>query len=103
MWNLLDVTSVPKAALVAAALVSSGPATAETCVSDWSLAAPIVKAQGLVPVEDLSRLSRKKLDGEILTTTLCETGSGYVYRLVVKGKDGKIRSQSVDAKAPFGP
>lgn len=70
-------------------------------MSDWSLAAPMVKAQGLVPVEDLSRLGRGQLDGEILTTTLCEAGGGYIYRLVVKGRNGQVRSLSVDAKAPF--
>ena len=83
-------------------LVSGAAHAGETCISDWSLAAPIVKSQGLMPVEELTRAAREKFNGEIVKTALCEANGTYVYRLVVKGAGGQVRSKTVDAHNPFG-
>ncbi len=71
------------------------------CYSDWSDAAPIVEKEGLATVEQLSSAARSKLKGDILKTTLCKQNGGYVYRLVVRGADGKLIPVTVDAKNPF--
>lgn len=72
------------------------------CYSDWSVAAPIVQAEGLMTVEDLSAAARKHMKGEIVKTTLCKENGGYVFRLVVRGADGRLKPMTVDAKTPFG-
>jgi uncharacterized membrane protein YkoI len=79
-----------------------GAAVAEdNCVSDWSEAAPIVREQGLMPVEKLTPAARAKLNGEIVKVTLCKENGLYVFRLVVRGQGGAMRTVTVDAKNPF--
>lgn len=96
-----SVIVLAAAAVVAAAM--AGARAADTgCIDDWSVAAPIVKAEGLVSVEQLSAEARTKLKGDIVKTTLCQERGGYVFRLVVRGAGGQHRSVTVDAKRPFG-
>jgi hypothetical protein len=92
------------ALLLAAALSAGGALAADsTCVDDWSIAAPIVKKEGLVTVEQLSALVRSRLEAIIVKCTLCEEKGGYVFHLVVRGANGKLKSVTVDARSPFGP
>lgn len=94
-------TALALAALVAA--LSASPARAEqSCISNWSLAAPLVAREGLVSVERLAELARGHLAGEIVKTDLCESRQGWSYRLVVREGKGRLRSLSVDARNPFG-
>lgn len=99
MRRVLPTTSV---AVLTLSLAAGTAHAGETCISDWSIAAPIVKSQSLVPVEELQRAAREKFGGDIVKTTLCEVNGTYVYRLVVKGAGGQVRSQTVDAHNPFG-
>jgi uncharacterized membrane protein YkoI len=71
------------------------------CFADWSEAAAVVKAEGLVTVEQLTKLAPAKLGGDIVRTTLCNTESGYTYKLVIRSASGKMSTVSVDAKNPF--
>ena len=86
--------------LGAAALL---PASAEAgaCFSDWSVAAPIVREEGLVSVERLARLGRGKLAGDIVKTTLCRDANGFVYRLVLRDTHGNFSNRTVNARRPF--
>ena len=73
----------------------------DACFSDWSAASILVKAEGLVTIEQLTKLAPSKLGGEIVRSTLCETKTGFVYKLVVRDKSGIVKSLIVDAKHPF--
>jgi uncharacterized membrane protein YkoI len=73
----------------------------KACYPDWSVAAPIVKREGLIPVEQLTPLARFSLNGEILKVTLCFEAGNYVFRLVVRGAKGDLKTVTVDAKDPF--
>lgn len=88
------------AAVVAAA--TTGPAAVPTkCYADWSDAAALVRQEGLVGVDELSRLARSRMDSEVIKTTLCEAGGRYIYRLVLKLQRGELRVVIVDARQPF--
>lgn len=90
------------AVLIAAALPSQSSAGDEKgCIADWSVAAPIVRKEGLVSVEELSSQIRAKLDASIVKTTLCRENGGYAFRLVVRGAEGQLKSLTLDARAPF--
>ena len=91
-------------ALIVSPTSRAGPARAADagCYSNWSEAAPIVSREGLLTVEQLTASARGKLAGDIVKTTLCKEGGGYVYRLVVRGPNGQLTSATVDAKAGFG-
>jgi len=79
-----------------------GAAVAEdNCISDWSEAAPIVREHGLMPVEKLTPVARSKLNGDIVKVTLCKENGLYVFRMVVRGQGGAMRTVTVDAKNPF--
>jgi len=87
---LMSLTSAPFAA-----------SAADACFSDWSAASILVKAEGLVTIDQLTTAASAKLGGEIVRSTLCETKAGFVYKLVVRTKNGQMKAVSVDAKNPF--
>lgn len=85
-----------------AAAVQIERATAAGCYADWSVAAPIVRKEGLATVEALARRAETVILGDIVKTTLCEEAGSYVYRLVIRDKAGRLSNRTVDARAPFG-
>lgn len=88
------------AAVVAAA--ATGPSPVPTkCFTDWSDAAALVRQEGLVGIDELSRRARARLDSEIVKTTLCQEGERYIYRVVLKINRGALRVVIVDARQPF--
>jgi uncharacterized membrane protein YkoI len=78
-------------------------AAAAGCYEDWSIAAPIVREQGLATVETLARRAEKKISGDIVKTTLCEEKGGFVYRLLIRDPNGRLTNHTVDARTPFAP
>lgn len=76
-------------------------AGADNCYGDWSVAAPIVKKEGLTTVETLWRLAQSKIFGQIVKTTLCKERNRFVYRLLVRNRNGKLTNKKVDARQPF--
>jgi hypothetical protein len=90
------------APLLAAALpAQSSVGQEQGCIADWSIAAPIVRKEGLVSVEELSAQIRERLDASIVKTTLCQEKGDYAFRLVVRGAQGQLKSLTLDARAPF--
>ena len=98
MSRILPLVAVLLASL---GLARGSAAAGEQCYSDWSAAAPIVKKEGLLSVEELTPVARQKLNGEIVKVTLCEAKGGFVFRLVVRGLKGDLKTVTVDAKNPF--
>jgi uncharacterized membrane protein YkoI len=73
------------------------------CITDWSIAAPIVHKEKLTTVEALSRIAADKMAGSaIVRTALCEENGAFFYRIVVRDGRGQLSTLSVDARAPFG-
>jgi hypothetical protein len=91
------------AVTASAGLFGSYAATAgdDPCFADWSVAAPIVKKEGLVSVEHLSDLVRAKLKAHIIKATLCGRDGGYVFHIVIRPESGKMRTITVNARKPF--
>lgn len=89
-------------ALVALALdVGSARAGALDCLTNWSVAAQIVKSEGLATVRQLSERAMSSVGGDIIKTVLCKENGGYVYRLVVREPNGRLKNVTVDAHEPF--
>ncbi len=76
-------------------------AAAAGCYHNWSVAAPIVRKEGLATVETLARRAQAKISGDIVKTTLCEENGGFVYRLLIRDSGGRLSNKTVDARAPF--
>jgi len=92
--------------VLVAVLVARWPSNAVAeehivCFDDWSVAAKAVKKQGLVSVEELSVIAKKKLSGQIMKTTLCKTKQGFAYLVVVRSSAGKLETFRTDARNPF--
>lgn len=87
--------------IIGAAALLPVSAEAGTCYADWSVAAPIVRKEGLTTVEKLASLGEGRLPGVIVKTTLCEEGGGFVYRLVLRDLHGKLSNRTVNARSPF--
>jgi len=73
----------------------------KTCIERWSDAAPVVAAERLVNVEQLTAKAPHKLGGSIVKATLCETNGSYIYDLVLRSAKGQLKSVTVDARDPF--
>jgi hypothetical protein len=97
----ISMRSIAGPLALAAIVITSAPAHAGDCYTDWSDAAPIVKKEGLTTIETLAETARGKLSGDIVKTTLCEEGGGFVYRLLIREPAGRLVNRTVDARAPF--
>jgi uncharacterized membrane protein YkoI len=71
------------------------------CIGDWSVAAPIVKQEGLVTIEHLSARATSNFGGAIVKAMLCGEKGSYAYRLVVRTPGGKLKTVTVNARTPF--
>jgi uncharacterized membrane protein YkoI len=49
-----------------------------------------------VSLKEVRRIVRRQIDGEILDTQLYETGGGWIYRVRVLQKDGRVVDVGVD-------
>ena len=87
------------APLIAPTSASATPVNG--CYASWSDASPVVVQQRLVAVADLTALAKRKLDGEIVRTTLCLENGHYIYKVVVRSASGAVRSITLDAHHPF--
>jgi uncharacterized membrane protein YkoI len=73
----------------------------EPCFADWSVAAPIVKKEGLISVERLSDLVKSKLRAHIVKATLCGKDGAYLFQVVIRPENGKLRTLTLNARQPF--
>ena len=76
-------------------------AEAAGCYASWSVAAPIVRQEGLATVEALSQKAQSNISGDIVKTTLCRENGSFVYRLLIRSHKGQLSKETVDARAPF--
>ncbi len=74
------------------------PVHAQECLADWGIAGEIVRRQGLVTVDEVAREILPGGRGQILKSTLCRKGTGYVYKVVVRDGKGQLRSMVVPAQ-----
>ncbi len=88
-------------------VVAAGPAAAQMdvpkCLNDWSEASVVVRREGLVTVEQLVKQAPAHLGGDIVRVALCQSDTGFFYRLVVRDGSGSIRQVILDARQPFQP
>jgi uncharacterized membrane protein YkoI len=73
----------------------------DPCFADWATAGAVVKAQGLVTVDELTKQAPAKLGGEVVRSTLCESKGSYRYKLVIRDPAGHVKTVTVDARMPF--
>ena len=87
---------------VTAFVVAGGadPAAAEDCYADWGVAGEIVRREKLVTVQQLTQANSAGLIDAIVKTTLCKDGDDYIYKLVVRGAGGQLKTVVVDARSP---
>ena len=67
------------------------------CFADWGKAADVVRQQGLLTVEELAKTFANDIPGQIVRATLCRDGDDYIYKLVVRDKQGQLKNVVVDA------
>lgn len=73
-----------------------------TCITDWSVAAPIVHKEKLTTVEALSRIASDRLSGSVIVrTALCEEQGEFSYRIIMRDAQGRLSTHIVDARTPF--
>jgi hypothetical protein len=71
------------------------------CYAEWAEAALIVRKEALVAVDRLQALTRSRIAGELVKSTLCQEQGRWVYRAVVRGAGGELKSLIIDAQRPF--
>ena len=94
------------AAAIALALAASVPSPAvadSSCFLEWSDAAPVVEREQLTPARGIHDLTRQFVLGDLMRITLCREADVYVYRLIVRDREGRLSKFTVDARRPFRP
>lgn len=91
------------AGIAVAASLATPALAQQACIADWSEAGPIVRKEGLAPIERVGKLARDRASVEIVGSALCRTQDRYVYRLTVRAEQGTLRTMVVDARKPFEP
>jgi hypothetical protein len=86
-------------ATAAAIILPHAPALAEDCLNDWGLAGEIVRREKLITVEEVYKSLAADGIGQIVKSTLCHSDTGYVYRLVIRGPTGQLKSTVMSAKS----
>lgn len=101
MKSLLRVCALGCVAWSLAVSSAQGAARHEAgCIGDWSVAAGIVAAESLTPVEELSPMVGEALHGAIVRALLCREDGKYVYRIVVRDRHGQFSKHKIDARQP---
>lgn len=98
---LISVLKLLTIALLLALPARAAPAEVSSCFEDWSDAAPVMLQEGLLGTRELHELARRRLPGDLVHVTLCQEGSRYVYRLLVRDPRGRLNIVTVDARNPF--
>ncbi len=83
--------------LYGAAGLPSLAADGAKCFSDWGKASDVVRQKGLLTVEQLAKTFANDIPGQIVRATLCQDGDDYIYKLVVRDKQGQQKNVVVDA------
>jgi uncharacterized membrane protein YkoI len=69
------------------------------CWTDWSEASAVVRREALLPVERISKLANAKYPGaSIIKLTLCEEQGKFVYHLLLRERQGQLKSELLDAR-----
>ncbi|MEL6298921.1 MAG: hypothetical protein AAFQ45_10165 [Pseudomonadota bacterium] len=92
-------------AVLAAATLTPAPASADSrfkCVKDWAAASQIVAREKLAGVASLSDAARAVGNDRIVKSTLCRVDGAFVYRVVLRDKRGRLKTETVNARKPFG-
>ncbi len=96
MLRLTVIAAVTGLPLLGGAGVPSFAADAQ-CFTDWGKAADVVRQQGLLTVEELAKIFAKDIPGQIVRATLCQDGDDFIFKLVVRDKQGQLKNVVVDA------
>ena len=101
MYVLISLLKLAALALVLALPARAAPPEAASCFDDWSDAAPVMLQEGLLGTRELHELARRRLPGDLVHITLCQEGSRYIYRLLMRDARGRLNTVTVDARQPF--
>lgn len=101
MYALFCFLKLAIIALVLALPARAAPAEAATCFDDWSDAAPVMLQERLLGTKEVHELARLRLPGDLVRITLCQDGSRYIYRLLMRDPRGRLNTVTVDARQPF--
>ena len=81
-------------------LASSPARAAPLCIADWSEAAAVVSREGLRSHQDVQGQTRNELGADVVRITLCrEQGGTFVYRLTIRGPNGRVSNTTVSAQS----
>ncbi len=94
---LMSVLLSPLAAIGMMLAVPQSAPAATQCFADWSDAAPVVTREGLRTARDVLGQARDQLGAEVVRITLCQSQGAFIYRLVLRSADGRLRNTTVSA------
>lgn len=86
--------ALPLIGVFGAAALAAGDAE---CFSDWGKASDVVRQKQLLTVEQLAKTFASDIPGQIVRATLCRDGDDFIYKLVVRDKQGQQKNVVVDA------
>lgn len=85
------------AALTAVILSAAAPPARAACVP-WKSAGALISQNSLVPGNVIYKKVQSKTGGKVISATLCQNGSNFVYKVVVLGKKGDVKNLTINAR-----
>lgn len=85
------------AALTAVMLAAAGASAQAGCVP-WKSAGAIISQNSLIPGNVIYNMVQSKTGGKVISATLCQNGSQFIYKIVVLGQKGDVQNLNVDAR-----
>jgi uncharacterized membrane protein YkoI len=86
----------PIAVAALTAVILAAPARA-ACVP-WKSAGALISQNSLVPGNVIYNKVQAKTGGKVISATLCQNGSNFVYKVVVLGKKGDVKNLTINAR-----
>ena len=86
----------PTGIILAMLLCASRVAAAPACLTDAD-AREEAQNRRLVSVQHAITTARQRSKGELLSAHLCRSSDGFVYRISILGRDGRVDRVLIDA------
>jgi uncharacterized membrane protein YkoI len=85
-------------ALFTAVILTGAAAPAQAGCVPWKSAGALISKNSLISGGAIYGIVQAKTGGKVISASLCQNGSRFVYKVVVLGKKGDVRKLNVDAR-----
>jgi len=84
--------------VLTAAMLAAAAGPAQAACLPWKSAGALIAQNNLLPGNVIYQMVQSRTGGTVISATLCQSGSKFVYKMVVLSKTGDSTNLTVDAR-----